>query len=79
MILDMDGNKLSIGTRVAAADNVYGIKIKLGVIVGYTEKRVKIDFDGDVKTSSKYAGGIVKVFDQKTNQCNYCNGTGKTL
>ena len=64
MIVDMEENKITLGTRVAAADNVHGIKIKIGTVVGYTEKRVKIDFDGGVKTSLKAAHTIVKVFKQ---------------
>lgn len=60
----MEGNPIPIGTRVAAADNIYGIKIKIGTVVGYTAQRVKIKFDGEVKTASKAARTIVKVFKQ---------------
>lgn len=61
--LDMDGNKLTLGTRVAAADNICGIIIKIGKVVGYTEQRVKVDF-GDPKTQGKIAHRLVKVFIQ---------------
>jgi len=64
MLLDMDGNKLTIGTRVAAADNICGIVIKIGTVVGYTAQRVKVDF-GAIKPQSKIPTRLVKVFDQK--------------
>lgn len=62
--VDMDGNKLSMGTRVAAADNICGIVVKIGRVVGYTAQRVKVDF-GDPKPQGKIAHRLVKVFDQK--------------
>lgn len=62
--VDMDGNKLTLGTRVAAADNICGIIIKIGTVVGYTEKRIKIDF-GDPKPQSKIAHRLCKTFMQK--------------
>lgn len=61
--VDMDGNKLTLGTRVATADNVYGIIIKVGRVVGYTEKRIKVDF-GDLKPQSKIASRLVKTYIQ---------------
>ncbi len=63
--IDMDGNKLTLGTRVAAADNICGIKIKIGKVVGYTPTRVKIDFEGEVKTSTKAPRTIAKIFNQE--------------
>ena len=63
-MIDMDGNKLFVGTRVAAADNTYKITIKIGLIIGFTEKRIKIQFDGEVKPSSKAPHTIIKVFNQ---------------
>lgn len=62
--VDMDGNKLEIGTRVAAADNICGIIVKIGTVVGYTAQRVKVDF-GDPKPQGKIAHRLVKVFNQK--------------
>lgn len=61
---DMDGNKLTLGTRVGAADNICGIMVKIGTVVGYTEQRVKVDF-GDPKPQGKIAHRLVKVFNQE--------------
>jgi len=65
MIVDMQGNRISEGMRIAAADNVCGIKIKVGTVVGFTPARVKIKFDEDVKSTTKAAHTIVKIFKQE--------------
>lgn len=62
--VDIDGNKLTIGTRVAAADNICGIIIKIGTVVGYTPHRTKVDF-GDPKPQGKISHRLVKVFKQE--------------
>jgi hypothetical protein len=62
--VDMDGNKLTIGTRVAAADNVCGIKVRIGTVVGHTAQRTKVDF-GDPKPQGKISHRLVKVFTQE--------------
>jgi len=62
--LDMDGNELTIGTRVAAADNICGIIVKIGIVVGHTPQRTKVDF-GDPKPQGKISHRLVKVFNQE--------------
>lgn len=65
--VDIDGNKLTLGTRVAAADNICGIVIKIGTVVGHTEQRIKVDF-GDPKPQGKIAHRLVKVFNQNKQE-----------
>lgn len=62
---DLDGNKLYNGTRVAAADNVHKITMKVGKIIGFTEKRVRIQFEGEIKPSTKAPHTLIKVFIQE--------------
>jgi len=64
MITDIDGNNLSLGTRVVTIDNLMGIKLKIGTVVGYTTQRVKIDF-GNIKPSAKDPNTLIKVFKQE--------------
>jgi len=66
MVLDIEGNKIYTGTRVASADNVHGIKLKIGKVVGFTETRVKIDFEG-IGVGTKKPTNVVKVFIQEKN------------
>ena len=65
MIQDLQGNDLTIGTRIAAADNLCGVKIRIGNVIGYTKQRVKIQFDDDTKPSSKAPHTLVKIFNQE--------------
>jgi len=65
MFQDMDGNEIIKGMRVAAAENLCGVKIRFGIVTGYTAQRVKIQFEEDVKESSKAPHTIVKVFKQE--------------
>ncbi len=62
-MLDVDGNKLFNGTRVAAADNVNGIKLRIGKVIGFTDARVRIEWGID-KPSCKAPHTLVKLFNQ---------------
>jgi len=43
-MIDADGNNLYVGQKVAAADNIDGIRIKIGKVIGFTDQRVRIDW-----------------------------------
>ena len=61
--LDIDGNKLAVGCRVAAIDS-NRIQIQIGRIVCHTNKRIRCDFGGN-KSIPKSPKSLVKIFNQE--------------
>lgn len=62
---DIDGQLLGIGNRVVAIDRVQGVNLKIGTVMGFTAKGVKVNIAGDPKTYNKQAHQLVKMFNQK--------------
>lgn len=65
MIFDIDDQLIEVGDRVVAIDRVQGIRLRIGEVMGFTDKGVKVDFKDDPKTYNKQPHQLVKMFNQK--------------